>query len=137
MVPRIATLVFTSVWAGGFWGALAAAQFSAGPIGALIGVIWGAVLAPIPAAALYRKPPWAIVAWLGATTAVLLAAMTLDDPLVSFGASTAAYIAACIIIAFTVPRQPKPRDPNCCHSCGYSRKGLPGNLCPECGTTLS
>lgn len=44
---------------------------------------------------------------------------------------------ACVIAALLVSKMRKEPAPSSCSACGYSIKGLPGKVCPECGTELS
>jgi hypothetical protein len=138
---RAFTLTISSTAAGGIWGGMTGVGLGIPPysFGVIVGAMWGCWCAALLVGTAGRKP-FAIVlpVWFGATTAALILALIITPPYAGlalpFAMSTGAYIASCIALAMVVEDEPRATpDRSRCHQCGYPRRGLPTNICPECG----
>lgn len=136
MYRRALVLVAVSSAAGAVWGGIAGVVTVPFVVNfaIVIGLFWGICLSVVPITYLINKAlAHAIAFWLMATTIVLLITLPVNNAFVSFGASTAAYIASCMVLSRLLPELPIGCEPHC-PSCRYPLIGLPSDICPECGS---
>jgi hypothetical protein len=53
-----------------------------------------------------------------------------------FGSTQYFVVSALFVRYLEARRRRNRRERGCCEECGYSLRGLSGNVCPECGTPL-
>lgn len=132
--------------AGPLFGTLAALGPSVGMLtlammfGVTFGLPVGVVMLPFIFLLVRGRPPWlvaigalapgAFAAWIGGTA---ISQAPSGSPLVSLLLTAYVYLGSAALVCVAVPRS-KPEG--VCLKCGYSRDGLTGAVCPECGTRI-
>ncbi|TVQ30895.1 MAG: hypothetical protein EA376_11565 [Phycisphaeraceae bacterium] len=136
---RLVSIFIITVIGGALIGCMWAGAMSYGDtlylyMGLLFGGYVGFMTSPITLLVLRRKELPTAVAWiyLPSFVAALILGAAMDG-LTSIFATIGFYLAACIVVGLAMPNVWPYRPAWRCVKCMYDLRGLPANICPECG----